>query len=70
MDKGLIEHEFDHVFIGRYDGPLKLNFTEAGDYCYKSIPDLKHDIITHPLKYTAWFQIAFPMLESHLIKLN
>ena len=70
LDKGLIENEFDHVFIGHYDRPVKLNFTEAGDYCYKLIPDLKHEIIAHPLKYTAWFRIALPMLEAHLIKLN
>jgi isopentenyl-diphosphate delta-isomerase len=68
LDKGLIEHEFDHVFIGRYDGVINLNFSEVGDYCFKSMIDLKQDLSAHPLKYTAWFRIALPLLENHLNK--
>lgn len=70
LDKGLIENEYDHVFIGRYDGPLFLNFDEVGDHCYRSMENLKTDLISHPLKYTAWFRIAFPLLEDHLSRNN
>ncbi len=68
LDKGLIEHEFDHVFIGKHDGIVNLNFSEAGDYCFKSMADLKNELALHPLKYTIWFRIAFPLLEKYLIK--
>ena len=67
LDKGLTENEFDHVFIGRYDGVINLNFMEVGDYCFKSMTDLKQDLDAHPSKYTIWFRIAFPMLEKYLI---
>jgi isopentenyl-diphosphate delta-isomerase len=68
LDKGLIEHEFDHVFLGSYDGEVKLNFSEVGDYCFKTMNDLKQDLSIHPLKYTTWFRIAFPLLENYLNK--
>lgn len=66
LDRGLTENEFDHVFIGRYDGPISVNFKEVGDYCFRSIPELKKELDAHPLKYTIWFRIAFPMLEKYL----
>lgn len=68
LDKGLIEHEFDHVFVGRYDGEVVLNFSEVGDHCFKTMIDIKQDLSAHPLKYTTWFHIAFPLLENHLSK--
>jgi len=70
LDKGLIENEYDHVFIGRYDGAVQLNMNEVGDYCYRSIEEIKLELSAHPLKYTAWFHIAFPLLEEYLSKLN
>ena len=70
LDKGLTEYEFDHVYVGRYEGAINLNFREAGDYCYMSMEDLRKVLKEHPLKYTAWFHIAFPMLEEYLMKSN
>jgi isopentenyl-diphosphate delta-isomerase len=68
LDNELTEHEFDHVLIGEYDGPVHPNEDEVGDYCYKSMNDLRTGLSTHPQLYTAWFQIAFPMLEEYLEK--
>ncbi|HEX7905902.1 MAG TPA: isopentenyl-diphosphate Delta-isomerase [Chitinophagaceae bacterium] len=61
---GLIEHEFDHVFFGEYNGPVVFNSDEVKDVCYKSINTIKEDLETNPALYTAWFQIAFPKVES------
>jgi hypothetical protein len=30
--------------------------------------ELKDNLVSHPLKYTAWFRIAFPMLEEFMAK--
>ena len=68
LDNELTEHELDHVLIGEYDGPVHPNEEEVGDYCYKSMDDLRSSLNTHPQLYTAWFQIAFPMLEAYLEK--
>ena len=63
---GLTEYEFDHVFVGMYEGPIFPNKEEVSDYCYKSTEEIKNSIQTHPQKYTEWFKIAFPKLEDYL----
>jgi isopentenyl-diphosphate delta-isomerase len=66
FDNGLTEHEFDHVFIGNYDGAIVPNPDEVSDYCYKSMDDLKDSIESNSRNYTEWFKIAFPKLEAYI----
>ena len=66
FDNGLTEYEFDHVFIGMYDGKIFPNTEEVSDYCYKSIEEINNSIQTHPQKYTEWFKIAFPKVVDYL----
>ena len=66
FDNGLTEHEFDHVFVGKYSGTIRPNPDEVGDYCYMSMEDIKTSIQSHPEKYTIWFKIAFPKVEEYL----
>jgi len=68
FDNGLTEHEFDHVFIGNYDGDITPNAEEVSDYCFKSTEEIKNSIISHPQKYTEWLKIAFPKMEAYLQK--
>ncbi len=69
---GLTEHEYDHVFIGTYDGEINADKNEVSDYCYKTIEDIEISLQTHPQKYTEWFKIALPEIklfyERHLKK--
>ena len=66
FDNGLTEHEFDHVFIGTYDGVITPNAEEVSDYCFKPVDEIKNSIHSHPQKYTEWFKIAFPKMEVYL----
>jgi isopentenyl-diphosphate delta-isomerase len=66
FDNGLTEYEFDHVFIGSYDGAVEPNREEVSDYCYKSMADLKESVVDNSRNYTEWFKIAFPKLETYL----
>ena len=66
FENGLTEHEFDHVFIGYYDGDVQPNADEVSDYCYKAMDDLRESMISHPQKYTEWFKIAFPKLSAFM----
>ena len=66
FDNGLTEHEFDHVFIGTYDGDIVPNTEEVSDYCFKPVAEIKNLIQSHPQKYTEWFKIAFPKMEAYL----
>ena len=56
FDNNLIEHEFDHVYFGRYSGKVNINPLEVEDYKWKSINDIKIDIDSNPEKYTYWFR--------------
>lgn len=66
FDNGLTEYEFDHAFIGYYDGDIKPAPEEVQDYCFMSAGELKISIDSYPNKYTAWFKIAFPKLQAYL----
>ena len=61
---GLTEHEFDHVFVGTYNGKINPNPVEVQDYCYKKMEEIGSSIKSHPHKYTAWFCIAFPKVAK------
>ena len=64
FDNGLTEYEFDHVFVGEYEGEINFNKNEIRDICYKKIPAIHYSLQTHPQKYTAWFHLAFPKVEE------
>jgi len=64
FDNGLTEHEFDHVFVGQYEGSLVVNPQEVMDYCFLSLEEIQNQLETRPDRYTAWFKIAFPRLKS------
>jgi len=68
FDNGLYEYEYDHVYIGTYEGPINPNPAEVAGYCYKSIAEIKVDLLLKPQLYTAWFKIALPKLEDFLAK--
>lgn len=66
FENGLFEHEFDHVFIGAFEGQVHPDPSEVADYCYKSIEEIKSDLELVPAAYTPWFKIALPYLEEFL----
>lgn len=53
----MIEHEFDHVFIGQFSGKPKPNPEEVEDWKWIKPVELKKDIKKNPEKYTFWFKL-------------
>jgi isopentenyl-diphosphate delta-isomerase len=68
FDNGLTEFEFDHVFAGIYDEEIYPDKDEVSNYCFKSMDDIKASLVSDPKKFTAWFHIAFPLVEKWLKK--
>jgi len=66
FDNGLVEHEFDHVFIGKFNGAIDTNPNEVKDFCFMSVQAIADSLQNHQHKYTAWFKIAFPLLVQFL----
>jgi isopentenyl-diphosphate delta-isomerase len=58
LDKGLIEHEYDHVMVGEYnDEIINPNPEEVCDYKWVSMDSLKKDVEINPQNYTEWIKI-------------
>jgi len=59
LDKGMTEHEFDHLFVGYYSGIPQINTDEVNAWKWMSIEDLERDMSVNPDDYTEWFKIIF-----------
>lgn len=59
LDKGMTEHEYDHLFIGRFEGTPKINPDEVMEYRWQDLDELDAHITAHPEEYTAWFKIIW-----------
>ena len=59
LDQDLIEHEFDHVFIGISNQLPIINRDEVADWKYKNLKSLSEDIKTNPDNYTEWMKLCF-----------
>ena len=64
FDNGLSEHEYDHVFIGKFDGQPIPNPVEVEDIKWMSINEIKEDIEKNPENYTYWFKIAIKKIKN------
>ena len=64
VENNLIEHEFDHVFTGEYEGAMEPDPKEISDWRFEDMQQIKWSIENHPEKYTSWFRIAFPKIEN------
>jgi isopentenyl-diphosphate delta-isomerase len=70
FDNGLTEFEFDHVFIGSYDGDIDVNPDEVAAYKFADVDLIEEDIKNNPASYTVWFLIAFPLLRDWMQQHN
>jgi isopentenyl-diphosphate delta-isomerase len=58
LKNGLIENEYDTVFMGVFNGTPKLNTKEAMDFKWINWNFLKKDIKQSPHNYSVWLKIA------------
>lgn len=63
----LTEHEYDHVFIGKFNEAPSLNTHEVVSWKFVDIKDLETDMTANPNNYTVWFRIIFSKVKEHLI---
>lgn len=64
VGQGLTEHEFDHVFLGTYNGEPVINPAEVEEWKFMKMEELKKDMEKNPENYTVWFKIAFKELKN------
>lgn len=67
LDKGLTEHEFDHVLFGTYVGNIQPNPEEVMDFKYINKDQLINEVNEHPELFTEWFKICFEEVLNKLV---
>ncbi|MFN3916582.1 MAG: isopentenyl-diphosphate Delta-isomerase [Flavobacteriales bacterium] len=65
LDNHLTEHEFDHVFIGTYDGVPNINPEEVQSYKFVAMSELLQDVKNNGESYTEWFKICLEEVVKH-----
>jgi isopentenyl-diphosphate delta-isomerase len=58
FDNGLVEHEYDHVFTGCYDGELQIDPAEADAVEWVEPQAALADVEARPERYTVWFRLS------------
>ncbi len=65
LEHDLIEHEYDHVFIGRFDGEPSINSSEVQEWKYMDIKEILSEIKRFPELWTEWFKIIMPKIALY-----
>ena len=66
LDNGLIEHEIDHVFIGRFTGVPTPDPAEVSEWRWIAPDALDAEIALAPGNFTAWFRLLLPEVASRI----
>lgn len=56
VSDGLIEHEFDHIYVGRFNGRPSSDPQEAACWEWTGITQLLSRVDTSPDEFTVWFK--------------
>jgi len=67
VGEGLIENEYDHVFLGIITSQLQPNPQEVSNYMYIPYPALEADIAINPHKYTVWFKKLYNIVQPYIL---
>ncbi len=63
LNNRLIEHEYDHVFVGSFDGEPAPELSEVQAWRWIPMTDLRTELREHPEKYSYWLRTAVDKKE-------
>lgn len=66
LENGLIEHEYDHVFIGFTAEFPTPNKEEVAEWKMLSFEALDNQVQKHPEQFTEWFKLIYRKINLHL----
>lgn len=67
LDGGMIEHELDHLFIGRSDARPTPDPEEVAACRYLPPEALREEVSRHPERFAVWFRIILERFEKELL---
>src|SRR5918997_6773552 len=54
----LVEHEYDHVFVGTHEGDPAPDPSEVGEWRWVEMPELRRRLQAEPERYSFWLKKA------------
>jgi isopentenyl-diphosphate delta-isomerase len=66
VENNLVEHEFDYVFVGKYDGVLVPNRNEVEECIFVPLENIEKRLLESPEVFTIWFRTAFVRVNEYL----
>ncbi|HZY77877.1 MAG TPA: isopentenyl-diphosphate Delta-isomerase [Cyclobacteriaceae bacterium] len=57
LENNLTEHEYDHVYVGRYDGEPEINHDEVDEWRFEDMGQLRAAVAKKPQDFTYWFRL-------------
>lgn len=64
VENGLIEHEFDHVFEGEYEGSILPDPSEVSAFRYARLDEIEKELESEREKFSSWLYIVFPRIKA------
>lgn len=65
VENNLVEHEYDHVFAGVYEGEMRPDPNEVADTKFLEMAAIRSQLENEPGLFTTWFRMAFPRVENY-----
>jgi isopentenyl-diphosphate Delta-isomerase len=67
LEPGLWEHEYDHVFVGRWDADPEPDPTEVAEWRWQDLGSVYREVRERPDAFTSWFRLALEgLMPAHL----
>jgi isopentenyl-diphosphate Delta-isomerase len=66
LDNNLFEHEFDHIFVGTFDGDPQPDEREVEDWRWIAVRNLVAEVGVYPHRYSYWLRI---LIKESLLRL-
>src|SRR5688572_7001604 len=63
IDRGMTEHELDHVFVGFSDAQPRPDAREVGAWRWSAVADVARELVYSPQSFTACFEPAFRLVQ-------
>ena len=60
----LVEHEWDHVLVGYFDGSPVPDPAEVDDWRWVDRAALADEMDEHPGRFTPWFRLALAVVDG------
>lgn len=64
FDNGLIEHEYDHVYLGEYNDAVVPDPAEVAEYQWVGFPEIDQMLAADPEQFTFWFKVVYERVKA------